>query len=184
MMQIKIFEQFDQTKTYNELLTRFDSNSIIKFNDAIIGVTYDYGANNYVSVLQKVSELNLRHLIINSKTFINMIDYAVSNDLFLKSIKFVDPITVESVEFVNDYLERINGSTDEKKHLNKEKLFNELKWITSDECIDIKSICVQMRGENNPIYTDVELYNNGVLLVNHKRVLKQVISLVKSIIKE
>ncbi|KXY39778.1 hypothetical protein AT257_21945 [Bacillus cereus] len=181
MMQLKLFELLDNEETLNELLGIFGRESVVSFSDKIIGINYDYGVNSYIGVLQKVRGLNLRQLIVTSSSFINMIDFCVKEDLFINNIKFIYPVPKENIEYVDDYLEKINAASGSEKRALKVNLFKEIDWITFDECIDVKSISIQMQGVDSPIYIDVELYNNGVLLINDEHVIENVKDLLNNI---
>jgi len=183
MIQVKLFELFEVKNTYQELIEIFSKDRVIKFTNNIIGITYDYSSNNYISILQKVKDLNLRQFIVNSNPFFNMIDFCVKMDFFINNVKFIYPISEESVQFVDDHLERINDTKGKEKVINRNKLFNELDWITSDECIDIKSISIQVSNGVIPIFNEVELYNNGVLLIGDENTLDTVTLMIEEIIK-
>ncbi|PGT73599.1 hypothetical protein [Priestia megaterium] len=180
MMQMKLFELFDTEETLNKLLSIFGEKSVIKFSNEIIGITYDYGANSYIDVLKKVKELNLRQIINTSTMFINTIDYCVNNELFINKINFIYPIQPESTQYLDDYLEKINATTGTEKQENKLKLFKEIDWIISDECIDLQSISFQLVDEKS-LYTDVQFFNNGVLLIDEESVISEVAELIKYI---
>ncbi|MEK5036909.1 hypothetical protein [Sporosarcina sp. FSL K6-3457] len=173
MMQFKLFELLDNESTYNDLISLFGKQAVYKFSNSIIGITYDYGANNYVEILKKVKNFNLRQVIITSSSFLRAINYGVDKDIQINEIKFIYPILPESVIQVQDYIEMINATEGEEKKYNKNKLFKEIDWITSDECIDIKCISFDLKNEEQ-LYYKTELYNNGVLLVNDKTIIKNV----------
>lgn len=180
MMQMKLFELFD-TNDFINLVTEFGEESVVKFSETIIGITYDYGANSYIDLLKKVKDFNLRQVINTSSRFIQLIDYCVDNDLFINKISFIYPIPKESTEYLEDYIENINSSTGAEKLTNKLKFFKEVNWIISDECIDLQSISFQLIEQNSKLYTDVQLYNNGVLLVDDQSVLPEVEKIINTI---
>jgi hypothetical protein len=182
MMQLKLFEMFDTDKTMKELNILFGEQSVINFSTSIIGITYDYSTNNYINVLQKVKDLNMRQVIVTSTAFLNVIEYSVKHNLFINDLKFIYPISKETVSYVDKYIEFINSTSGLEKDSYKTKLFKEIDWIISDKSIDIKNISIQMTNDDSPIYINFELYNNGVLLIDDESILESVINLMNNIL--
>ncbi|WML43132.1 hypothetical protein [Neobacillus sp. PS3-40] len=182
MMQLKLFELFDTDKTLKELNILFGEQSVIKFSNSIIGITYDYSTNNYIKVLQKVKDLNMRQVIVTSSVFLNVIDYSVKHDLFINDLKFIYPISKEKISYVDKYIELINSTSGLEKDSYKTKLLKEIDWIISDKSIDIKNITIQMQNDDSPIYYNFELYNNGVLLIDDDSILMSATNLMNNIL--
>ncbi|MCM3107666.1 hypothetical protein [Bacillus velezensis] len=180
MLQMKLFELFNNEETFEHLKEIFKEDSLIYFSENIIGITYDYGLNDYVDLLKKVKNLNLRQVIISSSKFMNLIDSCVKGNLFINKLKFIDPIPAESIEYVDDYIQKINRSTGIEKEKSKINLFKEIDWIILDECIDIQFVSLQITDKIG-IYTNVQLYNNGVLLIDDISILSEVTNLIKEI---
>ncbi|WP_394532806.1 hypothetical protein C1N83_27970 (plasmid) [Priestia aryabhattai] len=178
MMQVKLFELFDTKEAFDKLLLIFEEETIIKFSNKIIGITYNYTDNSYIDVLKKVKDLNLRQVINTSTIFINIINYCVSNSLFINGINFVYPVQEDSIGYLEDYLQKINSAEGLEKQGNKLKLFKEIDWIISDECIDLRSISFEFEKE---MYTKVEFFNNGVILIGNSSVIEEVRNLVRYI---
>ncbi|MBE7114030.1 hypothetical protein FT641_15895 [Bacillus paranthracis] len=185
MIQLKLFELFNPNDgTAENLLGIFGKEDVIKFSDKYIGIAYDYDKSTYVDILRKTKELNLRQVIVTSRTFFELVNYSIKHDFTLNEIKFVYPIADESVEFVNRYLQEINALVGEEKNNYKQQLFEELDWIVSDECIDIKVLSLHAKFPESPLYIKIELYNNGVLLINSRKILGTMIDMIKQIFGE
>jgi hypothetical protein len=180
MMQMKLFELFDAEGTFNKVVDTFGKESVIEFSNNIIGITYDYGANSYINVLKKVKDFNLRQVINTSSRFVKVMDYCISNNLYINEINFIYPIPKESVQYLDDYLEKINATFGEEKQANKIRLFKEIDWIISDECIDLQSLSFQFVDDDG-LYRNVQLYSNGLLLLDDKSVIKNVAELIGDI---
>ncbi len=185
MLQFKIFELFnfseEDLKTAQNV---FAGNNLVLLNKKYIAVTYDYATNSYIDLLKKAKKVdNMRQVILTSKHFFNLINYAVSTNSSITELKFVSQIPRESTEFVHDYIELINATKMEEKDKYKDGLFNELDWLIHDECIDIEKVSILTKFNNSRLYKKVELFNNGVIIVNNHSMSEEIKNLVLSIIK-
>lgn len=184
MLQLKLFKIFNKQKkeTLDKLHELFGDKNIFIFSDNIVGISYDYEERGYKYVLEKVMELDIQQFIITSNIFMNLISFYVTKKIHIKNIMFVDSIEQEERDFVNSYIEKINSEENvEQRQSLKETLFDELKWITSDECIDIKAIESVVWIANPPVFVSIELVHNGVLLVGNSVILNDLKEIIDSI---
>ncbi|MCG7313427.1 hypothetical protein MHL30_09560 [Priestia flexa] len=186
MLQLKLFENFSCLEDeLVEIQETFSDESVIFFNEKYIGVTYNYDTNNYVSLMKKIKKFkNIRQVIMGSSNFFNLINYAIEKDFTISELKFVSQISNESVEFVQEYLEKINSAEKTEKNQFKEELFKELDWLIYDECIDVEKISILGQFGNSPIYRYLDLYNNGVITVDEKEVSSVLNEVVLAVVKE
>lgn len=185
MLQFKIFELFNfSEEDIKKVQNIFVGNDVILLDENYMVITYDYATNSYIELLKKAKKVeNIRQVILTSKNFFNLINYAVNTNSSISDLKFVSQIPEESIEFVHDYIELINSSMTEKKGEFKNRLFNELDWLIYDECIDIEKLSILTKFGDSRLYKKVELYSNGVVIVNSDCVSDEVKKLVLSIIK-
>ncbi|USK74793.1 hypothetical protein [Peribacillus frigoritolerans] len=186
MLQLKIFENFSYKEDDLLKIQEFFPNSDVKFfNEKYIGVTYDYGINSYVSLMKRVKKIkNIRQVIVSSNNFFNLINYAIEKDFTISELKFVSQISDESVDFVTGYLDRINSADKNEKNQYKEELFKELDWLIYDECIDIEKISILGEFGETSIYKYVDLYNNGVITIEDKKLSREVEKLILAVVEE
>lgn len=104
MLQMKLFELFNNEEIFEYLKEIFKEDFFIYFFESIIGIIYDYGLNDYVDFFKKVKNLNLRQVIILFSKFMRLIDSCVKGNFFINKLKFIDFIFVESIEYVDDYI--------------------------------------------------------------------------------
>jgi hypothetical protein len=165
--QIKLFELFDYEVTIEEIEKVFPSERVIKIHKNVIGITYDYSKNSYRKLLTSIKGINLRQFIVYPNRYINFINNILKQESYIKRISFIEPLPSETFDFVDNYIQKINSTNDIlMKDEYKSELFKELDWITQDISIDIQSISIQIMQDGFPFPTEIELYNNGVLLIN------------------
>ncbi|MCC0633862.1 MULTISPECIES: hypothetical protein [unclassified Clostridioides] len=166
MIQYKLLEVLD-SYALNELKNEFNNNDIYLFTDNIIGIKYDFSSNSYSDILKRIIGINLRQWTITSTKFLKIIEYAVKNNIFLGSVNFLEFIDDYTIEFIRDQILSINNTNNiDEKETIMHKLFNYLKWLTLDECIDVKSILIKYEVDRFPFNIDVTFFNNGVLYIN------------------
>lgn len=173
MLQYKIFRMFNQEHT-EEILKEVFGEEILIFKHNLVAIPYDYGKKGYKYVLEKVKELEVKQLIITPMNFLKMLEFAIINNNYINNITFIESIPGEEKEFIDDYKQRLNKTVKiEDKQLIMDKLSKELEWLTFDESIDMKSIGLRCKGKNTQLKFDLELYNNGVLLIDDISIIDQ-----------
>lgn len=165
MIQYKLLEVLDKS-TLEKLFDIFGKSNVLVFNFKLVGIKYDYEYNTYSDVLRKVAGLNLRQLIITSIKFTKIIEFSIENNLCISKINFLEFIDEEIENKIKNYLialnRKKNKSIDDKDSKN---LFDSLKFITSEECIDIKSLSIDLT--NSEKVEEFTFFNNGVIITNN-----------------
>jgi hypothetical protein len=180
MLQFKLFKVYNGEPTLDKLDGKFSN--IIQFSDNVIGIPYDYGINGYRKVLEAVKDLPIKQYIMTPEKFFKVLNYSIELGYHVNSLNFLESVPQEHQEIISHYKQKINAETDiSKKQSIANKFFNELSWIITDESIDIKDLSLRIKPDSSPIYVEVDIYNNGVLLFDNESIKNQVISLIKNI---
>lgn len=180
MLQFKLFRVYNGESTLTKLGKEFPD--IIHFNDNVIGIPYDYGLNGYRKVLESVKSLPLKQYIVTPESFFKLLNYSIEVGYYINSLSFLESVPPENQEMISYYKREINAEKDLfKKQSIVNKFFNELNWIVSDESIDIKELSIRVKSQSSPIYVEVDIFNNGVLLFDNESIKDQVVSLIKNI---
>lgn len=181
--QYKLFKIFESDKTRQELIELFNENNIWDINSNLIGISYDYNANQYRDVLNKVYNLNVSQKIITSRTFIKIMKKCVEKEYFLRKIDFIESIPEDVADYIRNNIEKLNSNKNiESKNVFEEYITNELNWLRNNDGIDIKSISFRVKDDNN-LKVGVSIYNNGVISIDNNSVLENITELIKEIIK-
>ncbi|WP_426982786.1 hypothetical protein ACP059_18570 [Bacillus cabrialesii] len=162
VIKLKLYEIANKT-ILSEIQDKFEAENIISFTDRYIGVRYNYSNVNYSYLLNYMRTTRSRQVILNPNKFLKIIQYCLRHNIYIEDLNFVKIVPEDSYEFVQKYLDKINDGTEEIKLLYRDKLFSELDWIVSDEGIDIEDLKIQMEIKDNPIYSNVNFYNNGII---------------------
>lgn len=184
MLQYKLFKvhNADIDNTLSAINDIFGSEHIWIINKNIVGISYDYGTRDYKYVLKQVMKLNISQVIITSNYILSFLEEVINNNLLIIDLSFAKSITSEDKEFISKSIKSINLEPDlGKRRVLKISLFKELKWLTSDGCIDINYIDIEAKISNTEVYRKLQLYNNGVLLIDDERLKETIVSILNSI---
>lgn len=179
--QYKLFKIFEYEQTRKELIDLFNVNKVWDINDKLIGISYDYGVNQYKDVLNKVYNLNVSQKIITSRTFVKIIKNCVDHGYILRNIEFIESIPEDVADYIRDNIEKLNANKNiDSKNIFEKSITNELNWLRSNDGIDIKSIAFRIKDDSN-LKVGVTIYNNGVISLDNDSVLNDVTELIKKI---
>ena len=184
MIQYKLCKVFNENKS--EIIKKLDViygvENLCFISDNIIGISYVYGSKNYKHILKSIMKLKMSQVIITSNIFTKLLNYSIDNNYFITHISFLDSISVEDKEFVNHQINLLNreGNLISKVKL-KNILNNELQWLTSDGGIDIKSMVLTIKMESG-LYSNISIYNNGVLLIDNVLIMDELIKLIRFVV--
>lgn len=180
MLQLKLFKVYSGELTLRALNEKFSN--IIQFSDNVIGIPYDYGKNGYRKVLETVKDMPIKQYIITPEKFFKLINYSINNGYFINSLNFLESVPLEHQEIISHYRQQINVESNIiKKQSIANKFFTELDWIITDGSIDIKDLGLRIKSDLTSIQVEVDIYNNGVLLIDNEIVKDNVINMFKSI---
>lgn len=180
MLQFKLFKVYNGEPTLDKLDGEFSN--MIRFNNNVIGIPYDYGRNGYRKVLEAVKDLPIKQYIMTPEKFFKVLNYSIELGYHVNSLNFLESVPPEHQEIITYFKQKINAETDiSKKQSIANKFFGELDWLITDESIDIKDLSLRIKSDSSPIHVEVDIYNNGVLLFDNESVKDQVVSLIKSI---
>lgn len=179
--QYKLFKIFEYDKTRQELIELFNANNIWNINSNLIGISYDYDANQYRDVLNKVYNLNVSQKIITSRTFMKIMKKCIDNGYFLRKIDFIESIPEDVANYIRSNIENLNSNkNNESKNIFETSITNELNWLRNNDGIDIKSISFRVKDDSN-LKVGVSIYNNGVVSLDNSSVLDEITELIKEI---
>ncbi|WP_318506513.1 hypothetical protein [Bacillus sp. T3] len=181
MLQYKIFLVFEMEKTM-KLLEDIFGEEILIFENNIVAIPYDYGKRGYRYVLEKVKDLDVKQFIVTPFNFLKFLELSISNNYHINDISFIESLPHEEQEFINEYKQKLNKTINYlDKSLIMDNLFKELEWLSSDESVDIKSISVRCKNQDSQLLFEIELYNNGVLLVGDISIIEKAKELINYI---
>jgi len=121
-------------------------------------IPYDYKSNGYRKVLNNAYKDNLMQIIFTTSIYKRIIEKAYQKGLFVTRINFMDLLDDHDFTDIKDLVTQVNASNGNKTLINI--LIKEIDWFANNESIDIKSIELFDRENNQKI----EIYNNGVIL--------------------
>lgn len=169
MMQYKLYKIYneDRDKTIESLNNIFGKENLWFLTERVVGIKYDYNQNDYKELLKKTMNLNMRQIILTANVFVDFLELCIDRKYFISELSFLDSISLEDKEYIDNQLNVVKNGTD-KKVIEKAKqiLFRELKWLSVEGCIDIKNIDIIIDYDDRNGY--VQLYNNGVILLNRQ----------------
>lgn len=180
MLQLKLFKFYNGELTLSTLNEKFSN--IIQFSSNVIGIPYDYGKNGYRKVLETVKDMPVKQYIITPEKFFKLLNYSIDNGYFINSLNFLESVPSEHQEIISYYRQQVNAENNIiKKQTIANKFFTELDWLITDESIDIKNLSLRIKADSSPIQVEVDIYNNGVLLIDNEIIKDKVINLLESI---
>ncbi|MGK0468807.1 MAG: hypothetical protein ACJAX4_004147 [Clostridium sp.] len=184
MIQYKLCKIFNENKsqTIKKLNEIYGDANLWFISDNIIGISYDYRDKDYKHILKSILEFKMNQIIITPTIFLQILKYCIDNNYFISQMSFLDSISVEDKEFVDYQVNLLNREEDQLiKEKQKNILVNELHWLTSDGCIDIRLIEFTIKTKNE-LYSNVTIYSNGVILIDDKMLTYELNNLISFII--
>ena len=164
MFQYKLFKIYYKNKedTIRSINNTFQSDCIWKINDNVIAISYD-NVENYKYILNQVCKLNASQVIVGLSKMVKFLDQIIDDNFIIDEIHFTEIIPLENQKLINNIIKSINSRKDDKEKMNlKNDLFEELKWLTTDGCIDIEHIDIEINQESE--YKGAKLYINGTIV--------------------
>ncbi|GGA69509.1 hypothetical protein [Ornithinibacillus halotolerans] len=179
-MQLKLFRVFNRESTLPKIDSYFSD--YLTVSDYTVGIPYDYGKNNYKKLLEVMKNMEVKQFIITPEKFFKLLNSSINEGYFLSDIQFLESVPAEHQELITHYKNNINSILNPfEKQSMATKLFSELDWLITDESIDIKKINIRINSDATPIQVDVEIYNNGVILLDDISVKEKVVNLLTGI---
>lgn len=150
-----------------------------QLNSEIIAVDYSGESPEYIEVVKTAKNFNLTQFMLISSAFLDLIKVLVLNGFDIEKVDFVYPISEESTEYIKDNISKIYATYDasSKREVLK-SLIAEIEWLSTDGCIDIKSITFDYLNDQG-IYKKMSLFSNGVVILDSELevdVLKNIIN--------
>lgn len=170
--QYKLLEVLD-CDTLDEIYKIFGVDNIYQFTNTIVAIKYNFDKFTYSDILRCIVGLNLRQWTMTSSRFMDLIEFSVDNYFTVGKIQFLEFIDDKVNKNINENIVKINQSKDIKlKNQLKQRIINDLEWVTLAECIDIQSIPLICEIDEPPFISEVRFFNNGVLYIDNECMLE------------
>lgn len=166
MNQYKLLEVLD-SDTLDKVYNIFGLENVYNFTNQIIAIKYSFDKFTYSDILKNIIGLNLRQWTMTSSRFIDLIEFSVDKNFTIGKIDFLEFVDNSIIEVINNNIVKLNQTKDiTLKHQIKNRIINDLEWITLAECIDIQSIPLICESDLPPFIVEGRFFNNGVLYID------------------